>query len=81
MIDSFLAMFQGEEGQGLVEYALIIVLVAIAVMAILTTLGGSVTNVFTRISDALLAGSLRIRLWGDLCEVNLLRRYFAVNPG
>ena len=57
MISSVMRMFQDEEGQGLVEYALIIVLVAIAVMAILTTLGGSVTNVFTRISDALLAGS------------------------
>ncbi|HLE18732.1 MAG TPA: Flp family type IVb pilin [Syntrophales bacterium] len=57
MICGAMRMFQDEEGQGLVEYALIIVLVAIAVMAILTTLGGSVTNVFTRISDALLAGS------------------------
>ena len=38
-----------EEGQGLVEYALIIVLVAIVVIAALTALGTSVTQVFTDI--------------------------------
>jgi pilus assembly protein Flp/PilA len=31
-----------EEGQGLVEYALILALVSIAVVGILTTLGGSI---------------------------------------
>ena len=46
-------MFQDEEGQGLVEYALIILLVAIAAVAILTTLGGDVGNVFTSISTTL----------------------------
>jgi len=53
MSDSFLAMFQGEEGQGLVEYALIIVLVAIAVITLLTTLGGDIGNVFSNISSTL----------------------------
>ncbi|RME37651.1 MAG: Flp family type IVb pilin [Thermoflexia bacterium] len=42
-----------EEGQGLVEYALILVLVAIVVIVILTLLGGQVSNVFSRITDAL----------------------------
>jgi pilus assembly protein Flp/PilA len=42
-----------EEGQGLVEYALILVLVAIAVIAILTLLGGQVENVFSQITAAL----------------------------
>jgi pilus assembly protein Flp/PilA len=42
-----------EEGQGLVEYALILVLVAIAVIALLTLLGTQVQNVFSRIADAL----------------------------
>jgi len=41
------------EGQGLVEYALIIVLVSIAVIAVLTLLGGQVGNVFSRISTSL----------------------------
>lgn len=42
-----------EEGQGLVEYALILVLVAIAVIAILMLLGNQVSNVFSEITGAL----------------------------
>ena len=38
-----------EEGQGLVEYALILVLVAIIVVAILLVLGPVVGNVFSNI--------------------------------
>jgi pilus assembly protein Flp/PilA len=38
-----------QEGQGLVEYALILVLVAIVVIAILTLLGPQVSGVFARI--------------------------------
>ena len=38
-----------EEGQGLVEYALILVLVAIVVIVVLTILGPSVGNVFSNI--------------------------------
>jgi pilus assembly protein Flp/PilA len=42
-----------EKGQGLVEYALILVLIAIVVIVILGILGGQVSAVFQRISDAL----------------------------
>lgn len=42
-----------EEGQGLVEYALILVLVAIVVIAILLVLGPVVGNVFSNIVDFL----------------------------
>ncbi len=38
-----------EEGQGLVEYALILVLVAIVVIVILTILGPTIGNVFSNI--------------------------------
>jgi pilus assembly protein Flp/PilA len=38
-----------EEGQGLVEYALILVLVAVVVIAILTLLGPIIGNVFSDI--------------------------------
>ncbi|MDH5508561.1 MAG: Flp family type IVb pilin [Anaerolineae bacterium] len=38
-----------EKGQGLVEYALILVLVAVVVIAVLTILGPSIGNVFTNI--------------------------------
>ena len=38
-----------EKGQGLVEYALILVLVAVVVIAILTLLGPAIGNVFSTI--------------------------------
>jgi pilus assembly protein Flp/PilA len=40
-----------EEGQGLVEYALIIVMVAVVVVAGLTLVGGSVSSMYTTIAD------------------------------
>lgn len=46
-----------EEGQGLVEYALILVLVAVVVIAILLTLGPAVAKVYCRIANSLQAGS------------------------
>jgi len=42
-----------EDGQGLVEYALILVLVAIVVIAILLLLGPVIGNVFSNIISAL----------------------------
>ena len=42
-----------EKGQGLVEYALILVLVAIDVIAILLLLGPAIGNVFSRIINAI----------------------------
>jgi pilus assembly protein Flp/PilA len=42
-----------EKGQGLVEYALILVLIAVVVIAILTVLGTQVSTVFSRIASAL----------------------------
>lgn len=53
MYHSLVTFFQDEEGQGLVEYALIILLVAIAVVVVLTTLGGDVGNIFSNISSEL----------------------------
>ena len=42
-----------EEGQGLVEYALILVLVAIVVIAVLMVLGPTIGNVFSSINKSL----------------------------
>ena len=50
MVRSF---FAHEDGQGLVEYALILVLIAIVVIGILTVLGGKVSEVFSSISSGL----------------------------
>ena len=40
-----------EEGQAMVEYALILFLVSVVSIAILTTLGGKVSSVFNQIVD------------------------------
>ena len=42
-----------EKGQGLVEYALILVLVAIVVIAVLMLLGPIIANVFSTINSSL----------------------------
>ena len=49
----FFAKMQKEEGQGLVEYALIIVLVSIVAIITLGLLGTTVSGVFTTITNAL----------------------------
>ena len=50
MLRSF---FAKEDGQGLVEYALILVLIAIVVIGILTLLCGKVSQVFSTINSGL----------------------------
>jgi pilus assembly protein Flp/PilA len=50
MLKSF---FAKEEGQGLVEYALILVLIAIVVIGVLTILGNKVSTVFSAINSGL----------------------------
>ena len=50
MLRSF---FAKEDGKGLVEYALILVLIAIVVIGILTVLGGKVSQVFSSINSGL----------------------------
>jgi pilus assembly protein Flp/PilA len=42
-----------EKGQGLVEYALILVLVAIVVIVILAVMGPAIGNIFSDIVNAL----------------------------
>ncbi|HEY9287857.1 MAG TPA: Flp family type IVb pilin [Candidatus Dormibacteraeota bacterium] len=42
-----------QRGQGMVEYALILVLIAVVVIAILMVLGNQVQNVFCNISGAI----------------------------
>jgi pilus assembly protein Flp/PilA len=42
-----------EKGQGLVEYALILVLVAVAVIAVLTLMGPIIGNMFSKLNAKL----------------------------
>jgi pilus assembly protein Flp/PilA len=53
MLQTWVAFRESEEGQGLVEYALIIALVAILLVVALTTLNGQLSSVFSNISSAL----------------------------
>lgn len=53
MMELMRRLIQNEEGQGLAEYALILVLIAVAVIGVLTALGTGIGNVFDRITDKL----------------------------
>ena len=46
-------LFRRDHGQGLVEYALIIALIAIVVIAILILLGPAIGSVFSKIYNSL----------------------------
>ena len=54
MLRRFLAKMSDEKGQGLVEYALILVLISIVCIAALTLIGVRVDNVFDQIAAALI---------------------------
>jgi len=45
--------FRDDEGQGLVEYALIIAVIAIAVIVAMIFLRGQITNIFSNIGNNL----------------------------
>lgn len=46
-------LFQNEEGQGMVEYGLIIALVAVVVIAAIALLGNGVKNTFGNVTNTL----------------------------
>jgi pilus assembly protein Flp/PilA len=46
-------LFYEEDGQGMVEYGLIIALIAIAVILVLTNIGGGLNTIFGRVKDEL----------------------------
>jgi pilus assembly protein Flp/PilA len=48
-----LTFFKNEEGQGLVEYALIIAVIAIAVIVAMVFLRGQIQNIFSNIGNNL----------------------------
>jgi pilus assembly protein Flp/PilA len=51
-IKTLIAMHQDEEGQGLVEYGLILALVSVVAIAALTALGGGVGGVLNEVTGA-----------------------------
>ncbi|TME23924.1 MAG: Flp family type IVb pilin [Chloroflexi bacterium] len=46
-------LLRSERGQGMVEYALILVLIAVVVIAVLIVLGNQIQNAFCNISGAM----------------------------
>jgi pilus assembly protein Flp/PilA len=46
-------LLRDERGQGMVEYALILVLIAVVVIAVLVVLGNQIQNAFCNISGAI----------------------------
>jgi Flp pilus assembly pilin Flp len=54
MINSILkAFWQEEEGQDLVEYSLLLAFIALAAIALLSSAGGSVSNIWGQINTSL----------------------------
>jgi pilus assembly protein Flp/PilA len=49
----FARVHDGEDGQGLTEYALILALIAIIAIAALTLLGGSVSDVLSTVANSI----------------------------
>jgi pilus assembly protein Flp/PilA len=53
LIRRWAAFVENEQGQSMIEYALILVLIAVVVVVVLIILGNQVQNVFCNISGAL----------------------------
>ncbi|HTD33199.1 MAG TPA: Flp family type IVb pilin [Candidatus Elarobacter sp.] len=51
MTTSFLAMLKDDEGATLVEYGLVVSLIAVAAIVAITTLGGKVSDTFNAIAN------------------------------
>jgi len=51
MLQIITRLFKDEEGQGLAEYALILVLIAVVVIGVLSALGTEIGGIFNNIID------------------------------
>ncbi len=58
MLQLFKALLQDESGQDLAEYAILIGLIALAVIAAVTLLGGTISTVFNSIGTTLTAAAI-----------------------
>ncbi len=58
MLQLFKALLQDESGQDLAEYAILIGLIALAVIAAVTLLGGTISTVFNSIGTTLSAAAI-----------------------
>jgi pilus assembly protein Flp/PilA len=46
-------LVEQQEGQGLIEYAILVAVIAVAVIVVLIAIGGWVSNTFTNLKDEL----------------------------
>jgi pilus assembly protein Flp/PilA len=53
LLNAFALRLRSEDGQGMVEYGLIIALIAVVVIGVLTALGGQVNKMFCSVWTAL----------------------------
>lgn len=53
MLIALKRLWSEEQGQGMVEYGLIIALIAVVLIAALTAMGGGLTTIFGKITDKL----------------------------
>jgi pilus assembly protein Flp/PilA len=53
LVNRLRAFVRGEEGQDLLEYALLVALIALVAVAAVTAAGGSVNSIFTKIGTEL----------------------------
>ena len=53
MLVKLTRLFKDEEGQGMVEYGLILALIAVVVVVALGAMGGSISSIFTSVTDKL----------------------------
>ena len=56
----FQALVRNEEGQDLLEYALLVALIALVAVGAITATGTNVSNIFTAISEELVTGSVAL---------------------
>ena len=57
MLDILKRLVKEEDGQSMVEYGLILALVAVAVVGIMTTMGDELSTLFTNIKDTISSNS------------------------
>ena len=53
LLTSFKVWMTSKKGQGMVEYGLILALIAVVVIALLSGIGGKLVNIFTNIRDSI----------------------------
>jgi len=53
MKNMFMRLWKEEEGQDLTEYALLLVFIALAAIAVMKSLGSAISQVFTNASSSL----------------------------